>query len=124
MIEQFPMNIYVRYVDIFHENGLIYMRRFPITSVTTAYDFIKALRTLGILTNEDRWQLVKWGKQDYEAYTEQLYMEREITWIIDNEEEYSNYMVFPSDQDAIYEIPEEELTNVVRVDFKSRTKRA
>jgi len=123
MVHQFPMNIYVRYVDIFHENGLIYMRRFPVTSVTTAETFVLALRTLGILTNEDRWQLKKWGEHnDYENYTERLYMEREILWITDGEQEYASYMIFPSDLDAIYEFPEEEeLTNVVQVDFRKRS---
>lgn len=124
MVEHFPMTVYVRYVDLFHDNGTIYMRRFPVTSVTSGLDFLQALKTLGILTNEDRWQLRKWENEDYAHYFGSMYMEREILWIFDGDGEYASFMVFPSDQDAIEEFQEEELTNVVRVDFKPKPKRA
>lgn len=124
MVENFPMSVYVRYVDIFHENGLIYMRRFPITSVTTPMAFLTAVRALGILTDEDRWQVRKWENDDYAHYFGSMYMEREILWIFDGNGEYASYMVFPSDLDAIEEIEPEELTNVVQVDFKRKPKRA
>lgn len=125
MIYQFPMTLYVRYVDLFNENGSVYMRRFPVTSVTRPEDFIKALRVLGILTNEERWELKRWDRNDYQEIDGIIWWERELLWITDNKGEYAPYMVFPGDLDAIEEIEDDEdLRNVVRVDFRRKLRQA
>jgi len=124
MIYSFPQPLYVRYIDIFHENGTMYMRRFPISSITDGNRLISALKMLGILTDEERWEIKIWEKNRPKDIDGILWWERDLLWITDSQGEFASYMIFPSDQDAIEEVPEEALTNVIRVDFRKNRQSA
>ena len=120
-IVNFPMNIYVRYVDIYFENGDILCRRFPITSVTNGQKLVGALQNLGFLPEGDNWNIQNYGPNGFYDFHLDLWFIRELLWINDITGSHSGYVIYPCEWgQADGEIGEEEPDygpNVIEVDF-------
>ena len=125
-IVNYPMNTYVRYVDIFQEDGTLVCRRFPITSVTDGPRMIRAMKTLGMLTEDTDWTVQGFTRGRMLNTNGVLWFIRDLLFISDPSGDYAGYTIQPCEwfnededpfsleQKSMKEIYGE---NVISVDF-------